>query len=354
MGIFDLFRPKKPAREARSRGPRRRPAPRKGMFTQCVCVLFDAAPTRAGLREVLTPLHVAKETSAARGADGWVFGGDGVIVPFRPDVNGYVQADIVSRAWPDGMGAPNGPEAALFAAWGMGHFGPCTYPGNLARAAQHAYAWDQDGEHAHAHQAFVRVRSSYVFGGHSDAPVLPDDYEPLDEIRFVTDVAVRLASLPGAIAVFNPGGELLLDPERIRGIRTGEDEGGELCVNAFANVRMFRPEIDPDEPWMLFDSVGMGQVDLQDHEAAAPAGSCEASTVAGLVYSMAEYDLERGGVVGPRDTATDLDDGFWRARVDGDSLLEPPRPVLRWFPDGAAVPEMLLGRDDGDAPPSSR
>src|SRR5690606_37091459 len=140
----------------------------KGFFTQGVAVLFEKAPSRAALREALEPaFEIAREDD---GGDGWAQGADGLIVTYRPDVNGYVNVDVVHRPWPDHMGDPT-KEPELFGAWTFGHFGPFAFPGNLERAAEQNLTWEHAGKDVKKHTAFVRVRLSYIFGAGGDAPV---------------------------------------------------------------------------------------------------------------------------------------------------------------------------------------
>jgi hypothetical protein len=118
-----------------------------------------------------------------------------------------------------------------------------------------------------------------------------------------------------------------------------------LAVDAWANVRMFRPS-DLEGEWLLFDTVGMGQLGVADHEAALPVEHESVEHVPGLLYTMAAYDAEKGGVLGPSDTATDTGGCEWSASADGDALVAPPRPVLRWAPDDVDVPAVLAARGD--------
>ena len=79
-------------------------------------------------------------------------------------MNGYVAVDVVNHPWPDAMGDPTA-SAMIFCRWLMGHFGPFVYPGNLARAEQHNWAWEPARTSPDGHGGFIRVRTSYVFGG---------------------------------------------------------------------------------------------------------------------------------------------------------------------------------------------
>jgi hypothetical protein len=82
--------------------------------------------------------EIAKEVPPAKDPP---FGGPGLTIPFLLAANGYVAVDVVNQPWPDAMGDPK-TDAVTFGAWTFGHFGPFTYPGGLARAQQHAFAWE--------------------------------------------------------------------------------------------------------------------------------------------------------------------------------------------------------------------
>lgn len=336
MGLLDRF--KKPVPPP----SRRAYAPRKGLFTQCVCLLLDAPPSLDALEDALRDFTIARRTAEAPGPDGWALGGSSLMVPFRPDVNGFAQVDIVERPWPDGMGSPKGPEAALFGAWALGNFGPSTFPGSLERALTHSYRWPEAEEIVPNHRAFLRVRTSYVFGAPKNAPVLPQDYDALKELLFVTDLALAASALENTLAFFNPNGEVLTAPDEVRALRERHLSGGPAPLEAWANVRMFRIADVGSEPWILFDTVGFDQLDLQDHEGALPAALPDIDLVPGLLYSSANYDLSKGGVLSVNDTSTDLAGRNWRARAEGDALIQPPRQVLRWSLEAVVPPKKLL------------
>jgi hypothetical protein len=315
-------------------------APRKGFYTQGVCVLFDAVPTIPALTERLGAFELLKEAPGAEGEHGWAMGGPSLILGYRREVNGLVQVDVVDRPWPDGMGSPKDDTATLFGAWSMGHFGPSTFPGALARACEQSHAWSEGRGTAERHRAFVRVRSSYVFGVPDSARVLPAQYDAIDELRFVSQVQLALAGAPGALCAFNPNGELLLEPSRLEATLLRDLEGKGLAVDAWANVRLYNHREDMRK-WHLFDTVGMSQIDVADHEATLSGDHPSFDHVPGLLYSMAAYDAEQGGVLGPNDTASDLGGHLWRAYARGEGVVTPPRTTLRWSLDGVRVPDAL-------------
>ncbi|UJR78231.1 DUF4261 domain-containing protein [Sandaracinus amylolyticus] len=319
-------------------------APRCGMYTQCMCVLFDRAPTIDATAARLDRFTIVGERAAAGGRDGWTLAGPAVVVAYRPEVNGHVLVDVVDRPWPDGMGAPNGPEETLFSSWAMGAFGPSTFPGNLERAMQQAHTWPEARVIAPRHRAFVRVRTTYAIGARPETKVWPDDRDPLDELRFVTDVVRAVLGAPRALCAFNPSGETLVSAERLERLWERDRRGEAIPIDAWVNVRLFRPGRLGREEWFLFDTVGLDQLGVRDHEGAVPESSSSFDHVPGVLWSFGSYDLAKRGAMRVGDTADDFAGAKWRAHAEGDALVQPPRPVLRWAPAALDVPAPLRGR----------
>ena len=245
--------------------------PHKGLFTQGIGILLDREVTLDNVTDCLREYRVVKRLEASQE---WPFGGPAVIVSYRPEVNGYVSVDIVNRPWPDDMGDSK-TATMLFGAWATGHFGPCTYPGNLKRGALHSWHWPDGKTVPQRHTGFVRVRSSYVFGAaDADSLVMPNDYEPLHELLFVTRIGRALLSLSGAICYFNPNGEVLQTAEGIDVLFDRQTTTGLRPLEAWSNVRLLR--LEGHDPWLVMDTVGMSQLDVPDHEAAFDAANASA------------------------------------------------------------------------------
>src|SRR5690348_2616153 len=186
----------------------------KGFFTQGVSLLTNGQTTIEAVKAALCQrgFEIAREAPAQ---ENWAFGGPTLVVPFLPDVNGDVAVDVVNQPWPDSMGDPKS-DAITFAAWSMGHFGPSAFPGSLARARQHAWAWQPAQTVSDGHRGFIRLRTSYVFGAGKDAPVMPADYDPVAELLFLSEAATALLEAPGVLCYFNPNGEVLRDDASFR------------------------------------------------------------------------------------------------------------------------------------------
>lgn len=307
--------------------------PHKGMFSQGVAVLFDVCPSLMAIEKVLAAFSVAKRIEDSRE---WAFGGPGLVLSYRPDVNGYLSVDIVDRPWPDSMGNPKDGQM-IFGAWVLGHFGPFAYPGNLERAAQQAWHWSDAQEAAMRHKAFVRVRRSYVFGARKDMLVLTPDYQALPEIVHVTRVARALLDLEGAVAYFNPNGECLCRASDLDEALARHEGGGFMPQEVWVNVRLFN--IKEYAPWVVMDTVGMAQLDVPDHEACCDGEAYELSAVANFLRNAADYVFENGEVIKNGDTMDGPGDFRWQGATFENGLVDPPRRVIRWLPmDGRARP----------------
>ena len=315
--------------------------PTKGLFTQGIAVLFEQPVGLDELEAALADFDVVKRTDDS---DEWAFGGPTLVVSFRPEVNGYVAVDTVSRAWPDEMGDPER-DAIVFGAWTMGHFGPMAFPGALERAASQSWLW-AEGESAPArHHAFVRVRTSYVFGRvDDDAPVLPEDYAPIPELVFATRIARALLSIPSAICCFNPNGETLQAAENVDDLFARHEATGLLPYELWSNVRVLR--LAEHEPWTMMDTVGLAQLDAPDHEALF-AKEYDLAEVANFLRNAGDYVVTHGHVIEDGDTMDGPGGIPWKGVTFHDSLYHPPREVIRWLPcDGSAPPAALVEPPD--------
>jgi hypothetical protein len=244
------------------------------------------------------------------------------------------------------MGDPKS-ESMVFGAWAMGNFGPFAFPGNLARAGRQAWHWEEAADTVGRHSSFVRVRSSYVFGGRKDQKVLPPGYDPLAELLYVTRMARALMDMPGALAFFNPNGERLSRTSDLDEALARHESGGPRPQEVWANVRLFN--LGEHAPWVLMDTVGMSQVDVLDHEACCDGDAYDLSGVASFLRNAADYVHEHGEVVRDGDTMDGPGGIRWQGATFEESLVEPPRRVLRWLPmDGRARPHGVQGeREEG-------
>lgn len=309
-----------------------------------MAILFQSRPSLGAIERALGGFPIVNRWQSS---DDWVFRGPGFTVAFRPEVNGFLSVDVVGRPWPDSMGDPK-TASTLFGAWALGHFGPFAYPGNLERAAQQAWHWPEARDTATRHGAFVRVRSSYVFGVGKDAPVLPPDYEPLPELLEVTGVARALLDVEGALAYFSPNGECLCRKDHLDHALALHAAGGAMPQNVWANVRLVR--IEGHAPWVVMDTVGMSQLDVLDQEACCDGDAYDLSAVAGFLRDAADYVFEHGEVVKNGDTMDGPGNLRWHGVTFEAGLIpQPPRRVLRWLPmDGRVRPTGIQGEAPAD------
>lgn len=316
----------------------------KGIFTQGLCVLLDHPVTLDLVTEALADFEIVKRVEA--GPD-WQFSGPSLIIAYLPESNGYVSIDLVDQPWPDHMGDPQ-KEATLFGSWSMGFFGPFTYPGGLLRASEQCWTWTEGRTATENHKAYIRIRSSYTFGESKASPVIPADYAAIPELEFLSNLALALLTLPGAICYFNPGGEVLLDESHLEETLAYGKEHELPPIDAWSNVRLFRF----DDQWSMMDSVGNGQWDTLDAEACFETESYDPGEIANFLRNVSLYLLQHGDVVEHGDTMDGPGDIRWQAHRCEKSICDPPRFTLRWFPqDQSEIPVELLATVAEDESP---
>jgi hypothetical protein len=308
------------------------------MFTQCACVLLGGPVEQDELEDLLREHQPVRRIPEG---DAWPLWGPSLVLPFRPEVNGCIAVDVVNRPWPDDMGDPKS-DSVVFGAWSMGHFGPHTYPGGLTRAGQQNWGWEPGRTVAEKHRGFIRVRSSYVFGARDGFPVMPADYDPLPELRLVTNVAVELLGVRTALCYFNPNGEVLCDAAGVSERLRYADETELPPLNVWANVRLFKTE----SGWLIMDSVGNAQLDLPDVEVCVPPDRYDLGQIDPFIRNVTHYLMLNGEVIRNGHTIDGPGETRWRALTRDDGLVSPPRRTLRFFPEDGSEPlgEMLAGK----------
>jgi hypothetical protein len=313
----------------------------KGLYTQGMCVLLREPVGVAELKERLKEFQFVGIHESTEDDDAPVT----LVYAFRPEVNGHLLVTPAKGCWPDEMGDPDeSPER--FVAWSIGQFGPLAYPGCLQRAGEQSWGWEEGGERIQQHAAHVRLLISYVLGveesdDEDEVPLVPDDYDPLDELNFLTRAVAAVLEMPEAICYFNPGGEVLRDDG---GLRRGLNHAWSHDLpplDMWTNIRLFRAT----DGWTLMDTVGNGQFDLPDLEAIYHNEDYQPSEVEGFLRSASLYLLQGNDEVEDGDTADGPGNLHWSAMQCADALSDPPRPTIRWIPqDGSTPPEDLLDR----------
>ena len=311
--------------------------PHKLMFTQGLAILLRKAVTLDAIEELLTDFTVV---SRHEESTSWPLWGPSLTVAYRPEVNGHVAVDSVDHRWPDRMGDLK-TDVEVLGAWQMGHFGPATWPGSLERACQNSWAWPDGRSAPLQHQAFIRIRSSYAFGK-SDNPIfIPDDYDAVRELKFVSRIAAALVRLPQAICYFNPNGECVVDASRFLDCLNAYAADGEMPLHVWSNVRFFNLE-DSDPVWHLMDTVGMSQLDAPDHEAFFESTAYEPLEVDNFLRIMSAYVVTNGPIIRHGDTTDGPGNLKWQGFHVDEAYNMPPRPAIRWFPqDRRKIPAKL-------------
>jgi hypothetical protein len=156
-------------------------------------------------------------------------------------------------------------------------------------------------------------------------------------------MAGTLLALPGATALFLPGGESLRSREQVEAVMRRKIGTGPPPIDLWTNLRALVLGQVGDRRWMIVDTVGMGQLRLPDEEAVFAEGQEQVEAVARLLRN-ASLHLLAGRPVPDGSTADDGSGRRWRvSRATGG--LSPERPVLRWLPQQSASPdEVMLSR----------
>ncbi len=226
--------------------------------------------------------------------------------------------------------------------------GPFTHPFALRRALEHTL-WPQATEAVPQHASFVRLRVSYAFSESKDIKALPENYDPIAELSFITEMAGLFLSHPSAVCLFDPNGETLLTFSMMNKMISTSNAQGKIPIQLWTNDRYF---VTP-EGWAIVDCVGNAQFDLMDHEMVFEAKQFAAFEIAQAVRKLTWYQLERTAVVQGGDTISGPNGSTWIAH-HAQSIMEPKREVLRWFMTGVEeVPEALatnLAVDSAPAP----
>jgi hypothetical protein len=312
--------------------------PRKLFYTQGLAILLRQAMTLDAIESCLSGFTIV---SRREESTDWRLSGPSLVIAYKPEVNGYVLVDIVDHRWPDQMGDPK-TEPELFGAWHLGQFGPGTWPGSLRRACEHSWAWPDGHSVPLQHQAFIRIRSSYNFGQTESPIILPENYDAVHELRFVTRIAAALVRLPQVICYFNPSGECVRGASQfLECLSDDHASTADMPLWVWSNVRFFKvPNTDP--VWNLMDTVGLSQLDAPDHEAFFQSTAYEPGEVDAFLRIMSSYIVAKGPIIKHGDTADGPGNVKWQGFHVSEALIGPTRSVIRWFPlDRRKIPAEL-------------
>lgn len=291
-------------------------------ISQCLCVLFDRPPDLEEVGTALERWGPAGRQLSTDGTDGWMACGPGLVLSLRSGTP--VVIDVLDRPWPDGADQVTEP-AVLEAAWRAGLFGPCSRPGALARAKEQSWAWKEGARDHHAALVRLRTLDDASAGDRAGA-----GHDPVYKLTALTELASDLLALPGAGALFAPGGEALRGREQVAAALQRKIGVGPPPIELWLNLRAFGAGSWGGERWVLVDIVGMAQLGLPDQEAFFAAGREQPDAVAPMLRAAC-LRLVEGQGIREGATARDASGRRWRASV-AHGLVAPPRPVVRWAP----------------------
>ncbi len=314
--------------------------PTKGQITATTCVIYERPVVFSQLEHALgKDYEIAK--SVEEPATEWMFAGATLVIPFSPDVRGYALVDLVDHPWPDTMGDPV-KEQMLFAAWGTGQFGPYTQPGSLKRATEQCWAWPAGKGVMEAQNSFARARISYSLGGVAEGEsLIPENYDPVAELTFLTGLTARLMNLPQTLCYFNPNGEVLRGRAEFKDTLKHAEVDCEPPLELWANVRLYTLT----DGWLMMDTVGHSQFNtpgapaFPDLEAIFSKGSCDPREVDAFFRNLALYLLQHGPTTITDGDSIDGPGGNWNVLARKNGMMMPPRNTLRLCPVGQTIPE---------------
>ncbi len=321
----------------------------RGLYTQGAAVLLNQPVDFSQIQSCLSGFELAVVPATPDSQEH-------PLMLLKDDQPGEGQAVVIcsDQPWPEDLPDPEeNPE--MFAAWTQGQYGPLAFPGDLQRAIEQSWRWDEGREEAAKHVAHIRILYSYPLPADEQtaaddseqaAAEIPEDADPIAELHFVTRVVSRLLELPAAICYFNPGGEVLMNAEDLRGGLNECWKHDLVPVDMWTNVRLFRAT----ETWTLMDTIGNEQFDLPDLEVIFENEQFDPSEVESFLRNVVLCMLMDNIEIDDGDTVDGPGEQVWQALLCNDGLNDPPRPTLRWFLDTATPPEELLdvGQDPSE------
>ena len=259
--------------------------------------------------------------------------GPTLVVAYQPDVNGYVAVDLVNQPisrtpWATRIRFDD------FRCLVDGALRTIAFPGSLARARQHAWAWEDGRTVSEGHRGFIRVRTSYVFGGKDDAPVFPENYDPVAEMMFLSRAVMAIFKAPGIVCYFNPNGEVLRDSASFRELWDACSEQEKLPLPLWMNIRFF----NLSDTLGFMDTVGNGQLEIRDVEAIFPTANYDPGDIDYYLRNVTHYllGLDRELRTGEEIDGPGESNLSWTMEVLDRGVIEPPRRVLRLFPKASS------------------
>lgn len=323
--------------DAQPQSKRRIIAVARGLYTQGAAVLLNQPVDFSQIQSCLSGFELAAVPATPDAPEP-------LMLLLKDDQPGEGQAVVMysDQRWPEDFPDPE-EDPELFAAWTLGQYGPLAFPGDLQRAIEQSWRWDEGREEAAKHVAHIRILYSYPLNDDADTvedaiAEIPEDADPVAELHFVTRVVSRLLELPAAICYFNSGGEVLMNAEDLRGGMNECWKHELVPVDMWTNVRLFRAT----DSWTLMDTIGNEQFDLPDLEVIFENEQFDPSEVESFLRNVVLCMLMDEIEVDDGDTVDGPGQQIWEAMLCNDGLNDPPRPTIRWFLDTATPPDELL------------
>lgn len=308
----------------------------KILYTHLVAILFSKLPDANQLRECFPGLtQQGRSSRDGKPEEFNMLQGDGFSVIWNAATGESAEIDIQAAHWPDDHGAASGDGPTIVASH-MGALGPGAGAGGLERACQQAWYWKEAGAAVARHTAFVGIRmcGGALEGNAESSPAGA-------KLQWMVESAARIAQLPGAIAFFNPGAEVVRTPEELLEAQALAHGESRPAVETFLAMRRWI-----NDGWDLFDVVGMGQFDLPDMEFATPQGTLLPSDCFPCLANLCLYLIEKGDIMQTGHTVDGPHGHRWKAMKCAKSVAPPERPVIRWWPESGPVPPASLNPVD--------
>ncbi|WP_068140737.1 DUF4261 domain-containing protein [Roseimaritima ulvae] len=316
----------------------------RGIYTQGAAVLLAQPVDFSQVQSCLSGFELAT-TDLTPGQP------DEQVLLLKDDQPGDGHAVVIysNKRWPDDYSGLEG-EPEMAAAWARGQYGPLAFPGDLQRAIEQSWRWDEGREEAASHVAHLRILYRYPVDSQDDedaedrpideevASEILEETDSVDELHFITRVISRLLELPEAICYFNPGGEVLMNAEDLRGGLNEAWQHDLVPVDMWTNVRLFRAT----ETWTLMDTIGNEQFDLPDMEVIFENEQFDPSEIESFLRNVVLCVLLDDIEISDGDTVDGPGQQIWQALLCNDGLNDPPRPTIRWYLDTASPPEELM------------
>ena len=141
------------------------------------------------------------------------------------------------------------------------------------------------------------------------------------------------------ICYFNPNGEVLREGNSINESLQFSAEHKIPPLELWSNVRLF----NIDEQWVLMDTVGNEQFEIQDQEVGFQTSQISPQDADNFLRNITLYLLQNGDVINSGDTMDGPGGIPWQVEMFENSICDPPRRTMRWVPkDGQQLHEVLL------------